>query len=138
MERTSTTGHVVLIGAGPAGLAVAAELAKAGHQVIILEKDSSCVEGIARTVHYRDYRFDIDGHRFLSKSSEVTEWWHKRLSDDFISVNRLSRIYCRGKFFNYPLKASNALFGFGVFTKRRLCPQLCRSPADSYQTRCRS
>lgn len=72
--------------------------------------------GIARTVHYRSYRQDIVGHRFVSKSSEITEWWHKRLPDDFISVNRLSRIYDRGKFFAYPLKAANALFGLEIFT----------------------
>ena len=40
----------------------------------------------------------------------------KRLPGDFISVNRLSRIYYRGKFFDYPLKAANALFGLGIFT----------------------
>ena len=62
------------------------------------------------------YRFDIGGHRFFSKSEEVTLWWKRRLPDDFIQVRRMSRIYYRGKFFDYPLKAWNALSGLGFFT----------------------
>jgi protoporphyrinogen oxidase len=119
MQRSETSPvgrHIVIVGAGPAGLTAAAELADSGCQITLLERDAEYVGGIARTVHYRGYRFDIGGHRFFSKSREITEWWRKRLPDDFISVNRMSRIYYRGKFFDYPLKAANALFGLGVFT----------------------
>ncbi|MCI0718653.1 MAG: NAD(P)/FAD-dependent oxidoreductase [Acidobacteria bacterium] len=107
---------VLIIGAGPAGLTAAAELAEQAYEITVLDKDPHYVGGLARTVHYSGYRFDIGGHRFFSKSREITEWWQKRLPDDFISVNRLSRIYYRGKFFDYPLKAANALFGLGIFT----------------------
>ncbi len=107
---------VIIVGAGPAGLTAAAELIEKGHRVVILEKDPEYVGGIARTVHYKNYRFDIGGHRFFSKSSEVTEWWQRRLPNDFIKVRRLSRIFYNGTFFDYPLKAFNALFGLGVWT----------------------
>jgi protoporphyrinogen oxidase len=106
--------RIVIIGAGPAGLTAASEFA-GGTATIVIEKDPSYVGGIARTVDYKGYRFDIGGHRFFSKSAEITEWWRKRLPDDFISVNRLSRIYYRNRFFDYPLKAANALFGLGIF-----------------------
>jgi protoporphyrinogen oxidase len=108
--------NIIIIGAGPAGLTAAAELVEHGHHVTVLEKDPLYVGGIARTVHYKEYRFDIGGHRFFSKSPEITEWWEKRLPDDFIKVRRLSRIFYRGTFFDYPLRAFNALFGLGIFT----------------------
>jgi protoporphyrinogen oxidase len=109
----SSKPHVIIAGGGPAGLTSAAELVENGCRVDVLEKDPDYVGGIARTVHYKGYRFDIGGHRFFSKSREITEWWKRRLPDDFISVRRLSRIYYDGKFFDYPLKAMNAFFNLG-------------------------
>ena len=115
------TSHIpisrtVVIGAGPAGLTAAAELIENGTPVVVLDKDPHYVGGIARTVEYEGYRFDIGGHRFFSKSDEITQWWKKRLGDQFISVRRMSRIFYRGVYFDYPLKAGNALFGLGVWT----------------------
>ncbi|MDR1190660.1 MAG: NAD(P)/FAD-dependent oxidoreductase, partial [Verrucomicrobiales bacterium] len=107
---------VVIIGAGPAGLTAAAACAADGDQVTVLEQDPAYVGGISRTVKYQGFRFDLGGHRFFSKSREITDWWARRLPDDFIKVRRLSRIYYRGKFFDYPLKAFNALFNLGVWT----------------------
>lgn len=117
-ENASPAGNqkVVVIGAGPAGLTAAVDLAESGHSVAVLEKDTQYVGGIARTVCYKGYRFDIGGHRFFSKSEEVTNRWKQRLGSEFISVRRMSRIFYNGKFFDYPLKASNALFGLGIFT----------------------
>lgn len=112
----SASRRVVIIGAGPAGLSAAVDLAEAGRPVSVLEKDPVYVGGIARTVEYKGYRFDIGGHRFFSKSDEVTARWQQRLASEFISVRRLSRIFYNGKFFDYPLKAFNALFGLGIFT----------------------
>ena len=108
--------EVLIIGAGPAGLTAAVDLAEAGHPVTIVEKDPVYVGGIARTVSYRGYRFDIGGHRFFSKSAEITRRWKARLGNDFISVRRLSRIFYRGRYFDYPLKAFNALSNLGIGT----------------------
>ncbi len=116
MPSSSAADRVVIIGAGPAGLTAGADLAESGHEVVILEKDPVYVGGIARTVEYKGYRFDIGGHRFFSKSQEVTDWWKRRLGSEFISVKRLSRIFYNGTFFDYPLKPANALFGLGVWT----------------------
>jgi len=82
----------------------------------VLEKDPVYVGGIARTVRFRGNRFDIGGHRFFSKSDEITRWWQERLPDDFIQVRRISRIYYHGRFFDYPLKPWNALANLGVLT----------------------
>jgi protoporphyrinogen oxidase len=106
----------VIVGAGPAGLTAGFDAVVAGWRVTVLEKDPEYVGGISRTVRHEGYRFDIGGHRFFSKSGEVTRWWKERLPDDFIEVRRLSRIYYRGKFFDYPLKPWNALSNLGFFT----------------------
>jgi protoporphyrinogen oxidase len=105
---------VIIIGAGPAGLTAAYLLAKAGKQVVVLESDTRYVGGISRTVEYRGYRFDIGGHRFFSKSQEVEDFWTEILGEDMIERPRLSRIFYRGQFFSYPLKAVEALQKLGI------------------------
>jgi protoporphyrinogen oxidase len=66
--------RTVVIGAGPAGLAAADALARQGRRPLLIEAGPQ-VGGIARTVEVRGNRMDIGGHRFLSKSPEVMEWW---------------------------------------------------------------
>ena len=105
--------RVVVVGAGPAGLTAAYQLAKMGvSRVTVLEADD-IVGGISRTAQYKGFRFDIGGHRFFTKVSAVEELWHEILGTEFISVPRLSRIHYNGTFFDYPLKARNALQGLG-------------------------
>src|SRR5579862_5977897 len=104
----------LVIGAGPAGLTTAYSLAKAGKSVLVIEQDPEYVGGISRTAHYKNYLFDIGGHRFFSKSKEIVDLWNEILPDDFIERPRLSRIYYRGKFFAYPLRAFEALRKLGL------------------------
>jgi len=104
---------VVIIGGGPAGLTAGYELLKRGIKPIVLEKADK-VGGISRTETYKDYRFDIGGHRFFTKVGEVDQFWYEILEDEFIQVPRLSRIYYQGKFYNYPLSLFNALSNLGI------------------------
>ncbi|MGH9934926.1 MAG: NAD(P)/FAD-dependent oxidoreductase [Blastocatellia bacterium] len=122
--------RVLITGAGPAGLTAAYELSKLGLQPTVLEADDQ-VGGLSRTVNYRGYRFDIGGHRFFSKVPLINELWEEILREDFLVRPRLSRIYYRERFFDYPLKAANALAGLGPveafliglsYTKARLFP----------------
>jgi protoporphyrinogen oxidase len=106
--------QTLIIGAGPAGLTTAYQLAKAGGEVVVLEQDPQYVGGISRTAHYKGFLFDIGGHRFFSKSKEVVDLWNEILPDDFIERPRLSRIYYGGKFYAYPLRAFEALANLGV------------------------
>src|SRR2546421_2227364 len=107
--------NVVVIGAGPAGLTAAYVLAtRYGIESTILEADHQ-VGGISRTVERDGWRFDIGGHRFFTKVKEVESLWHEILPDeDFLLRPRMSRIYYDGKYFDYPLKASNALKNLGI------------------------
>ena len=110
---------VVIVGAGPAGLTAAWQLAKAGHPSVVLESDT-VVGGISRTVERDGWRFDIGGHRFFTKVSAVESLWHEILPDeDFLLRPRMSRIYYRGRFFDYPLRAGNALRNLGVLEALR-------------------
>ncbi|MFN0109961.1 MAG: NAD(P)/FAD-dependent oxidoreductase [Blastocatellia bacterium] len=102
----------IIIGAGPAGLTSAYELSKLGVSSTILEADEQ-VGGLSRTVNYKGYRFDIGGHRFFSKVPLINDLWKEMLSEDFLLRPRMSRIHYRGHFFDYPLKATNALAGLG-------------------------
>ncbi len=114
VDRLEPDDHVVIIGAGPGGLTPAYLLAQKGVRVTVLEADE-VVGGISRTAKYNGYRFDIGGHRFFTKIKPVEDLWHEILGDELISVPRLSRIHYDGKFFDYPLKAVNALRGLGVW-----------------------
>jgi protoporphyrinogen oxidase len=114
-DSPPATPNVVIIGAGPAGLTAAYVLAtRYGITSTILESDN-VVGGISRTVERDGWRFDIGGHRFFTKVKEVEALWHEILDDeDFMLRPRMSRIYYDGKYYDYPLKASNALKNLGV------------------------
>ena len=111
--------RVVVIGAGPAGLTAAHLLRRKDVHVVVLEADD-IVGGIARTVEYKGFRFDIGGHRFFTRIAPVERLWEDILGEDFLTVPRLSRIYYNGRFFDYPLKPFNALRGLGPWKAIRI------------------
>jgi protoporphyrinogen oxidase len=115
--NASTQGdgaQVVVIGAGPAGLTAAYALNQSGRRVTVLEQDPLQVGGISRTVNYKGFHFDIGGHRFFSKNQEIEKLWTEILGERMLVRDRLSRIYYRGKFFNYPLQTFDVLTKLGL------------------------
>jgi protoporphyrinogen oxidase len=132
--------NALIAGAGPAGLTAALELLRRTDvHPIVIEADSQ-VGGISKTINYRGNRMDLGGHRFFSKSDWVMDWWQSILpvqagtdpqsltyhgrSHAFVPAGasndpdkvmmvrpRLSRIYYRRKFFDYPLSLSRQTFG---------------------------
>jgi protoporphyrinogen oxidase len=111
----SETQNLTVLGAGPAGLTAAyeAQRLETGHRPVILEA-GALVGGIARTESHDGFRFDIGGHRFFTKVPEIAQLWEEIMGADFITVPRKSRIYYGGKFYDYPLRISNALGNLGT------------------------
>lgn len=103
----------VIIGAGPAGLTAAYELALKGRPCVVFEQDG-IAGGISRTVNYKGYRCDVGGHRFFTKVHAVRDLWDKLMGPDFLVRPRLSRIYYNNRFFDYPLRIGNTLKGLGI------------------------
>ena len=117
---------VAIIGAGPAGLAAGYELVGQNVLPLILERDSK-VGGIARTEEYKGFYFDIGGHRFFSKNQDISQLWQQMMGDDFLKVDRLSRIYYSEKFFNYPLRPVNALINLGPIESFLILYSYCKA-----------
>src|SRR5579863_1993067 len=106
--------NVAVIGAGPAGMTSAYELVKSGVNVDLYEA-SPFVGGMARSIELWGQTVDIGPHRFFSSDTRVNKLWLEVVGDDYEMVNRLTRIFFRGKFYNYPIKAFNALRNLGIF-----------------------
>jgi protoporphyrinogen oxidase len=109
----SDTKPYVVIGGGPAGLTAGYLLAKAGKKVIVFEADEQ-VGGIAKTVvDPYGYRFDLGGHRFFTKNQEVNDLWLEIMGDEFLMRPRMSRIYWRNRYLDYPLKGTDVIKKLG-------------------------
>ncbi len=107
--------HVVILGAGLAGLSCGYELARAGRKVTILEREpfvggmaSSFVEDNEETGEYWSY--DFGPHRFHTQDEALHAHVKEVLgTENLVTAQRLSRIVLFNKFFDYPLIGSNVL-----------------------------
>jgi protoporphyrinogen oxidase/predicted dehydrogenase len=107
-----------ILGAGPAGLTAAYTLARRGRPGVVFEADGT-VGGIAKTIEFNGYRFDLGGHRFFTKLQPVERLWEAMLGEEFLRRPRLSRIYYDGKYFDYPLGARDVLRRLGLWESTR-------------------
>ena len=117
---------VAVLGAGPAGLTAAYTLAARGLPVVVLEADDT-VGGLSRTVVADGYRFDLGGHRFFTKSAEVEVLWSEVLGSEMLVRPRLSRIYWRGRFVQYPLRAGDVIARVGPLELSRCAASYARA-----------
>jgi protoporphyrinogen oxidase len=106
---------VAIIGAGPAGLTCAYQLAKQGIEVHVYEAAPQ-VGGLSKSLNLWGQRVDLGPHRFFSDDTRVNKLWLEVVGKDYRMVNRLTRIYYKGNFFYYPVKAFDALSKLGILT----------------------
>jgi len=102
-----------------AGMTFALEASRRGRRVVVLESEDQ-VGGLARTLRFGDFRFDIGGHRFHSRWPEITQWVLDVLDGDVREVPRRSRIRLDGRFVEYPLRFPNALAAFNPWQVTRI------------------
>ena len=110
--------RLVVIGAGPAGMAAALEAVRHGAAPVVVERLDT-VGGLARTVARGGQRYDIGPHRFFTLNDEVRRLFAELCGPDLRQVKRITRIFYRGRYFNYPLTPFNALFGLGMIAALR-------------------
>ncbi len=103
--------QILVLGAGPSGMACAMELSKSNKTSLIIEKENS-VGGFAKTLEFKDqdlsFRTDIGPHRFFSKNPYLYEFIEELLGKDWILVKRQTRQLIDGKFYDYPVNALQA------------------------------
>jgi protoporphyrinogen oxidase len=121
---------VAVLGGGPAGLTAGYLLARRGIPAIVFEAERQ-VGGIAKTVERDGYRFDLGGHRFFTKSTEVKDLWHELLGDELLIRPRMSRIRWRGRFLDYPLRATDVVRKLGPVELTRALASYARAAATA-------
>ena len=104
--------RVAVIGAGPAGATAAYVLTKNGVAVDVYEA-SPHAGGLARSFSLWNQTVDLGPHRFFSKDKRVNQLWLEVVGEDYVMVDRLTRILYKGRFFHYPLRPGNALHNLG-------------------------
>ena len=111
-ESGAARQHVLVLGAGLAGLSAASRLVSAGCRVTVIESDDH-VGGLAasHTLKTRWGEFDYDNgpHRFHTTDPNVKSEAMRLVGDEIVWAQRQSRIYLYGRFFHYPLQGGNVL-----------------------------
>lgn len=109
--------NVVVLGAGPAGLAAALELATKGVDVTLIEKESY-VGGNASSFTVADMKVDYGSHRLHpAADDQVLNRIRELLGDDLLTRPRHGRINLMGKWIHFPLRPVDLLLrGKASFT----------------------
>jgi protoporphyrinogen oxidase len=89
-------------------LAAAHELSANGVRVTVLERNAY-VGGLAATFKHKGYKFDLGGHRWFTKNESLNDWFRHLMEGELVLVERISRIYHDGQYFNYPIRLKEIL-----------------------------
>lgn len=116
-SNAGASAGVVVVGAGLSGLTIAVELARAGRQVTVLERESA-PGGLARTFRRSGLLFDIGPHRFHTEDAGVDARVREVLGDDALEIRRRSAVRAFGRTIEWPLRpAALAALPLGVMLR---------------------
>jgi protoporphyrinogen oxidase len=114
---------VLVLGAGPAGLACAMELSRNGRRTMVVERDEQ-VGGLAKTLTIREgdltFLTDIGPHRFFSKNKYLYDFIEDLLHEEWRKVPRLTRQFIDGKYYNYPVNFGQVVRNLGFLRSCRI------------------
>jgi protoporphyrinogen oxidase len=116
---TDSRKAVVVLGGGPAGLGAAYFLAKAGRNVVLLEKESH-VGGMGASIRIGKYIADYGPHTFHLKKSVVTRLFERLVGPDVNKVVRNAKLWIYGKSMPFPLRIQDALTKFSPWMSSRI------------------
>ncbi len=119
MDINSKQNGIVVLGGGLAGLSAGYVLSREGEKVLVVEGDST-VGGLSKTYKHNGFMFDLGGHRFITHNRKLERFVNELLKGEFLKVPRTSQIYMFGRYFDYPLKPINAMFGLGMLTSLQI------------------
>jgi protoporphyrinogen oxidase len=117
--KESNLKRIAVIGAGPAGMTAAYQISKEKDVEVTLFEKSNSVGGLAKSIELWGQRVDIGPHRFFSSDSKVNRFWLEVVEDNYLMVNRLTRIFYNNRFFYYPLKPLDAFAKLGIIETTR-------------------
>jgi protoporphyrinogen oxidase len=109
----NTSNEIIILGGGMAGLSAGHVLTNAGCRVRVFERDHT-VGGLSKTIVKDGFRFDLGGHRFFTTDAATDAFVRGLMADELVTVSRSSKIFMHGKYFDYPLRPLNAIFGMGI------------------------
>jgi len=114
---------ILILGAGPAGLACAMELSRKGRPSTIVERDAQ-IGGLAKTLTIREgddvFLTDIGPHRFFSKNQYLYDFIEDLLHEEWRKVPRLTRQFIDGKYYNYPVNFQQVVRNLGFWRSCRI------------------
>lgn len=100
---------IVILGAGLSGLAAAEAFSAAGERVLLLEKEKTA-GGLAATVSYKNFKFDLGGHRLYFQDKALAARVEKLLKPEpLLRLKRRSSNFVGGRFLSYPPTLLNGL-----------------------------
>jgi len=100
MKKIQT--DIAILGAGLTGLAIADSLKKSGLHVTLLEKEN-VIGGLAKTVEFNAFRFDLGGHRLDLRNNDLLQFIKEIINAEDLSYQRrISSVFLKGKYLRYP------------------------------------
>jgi protoporphyrinogen oxidase len=107
--------NILVIGAGPGGLAAAWNLVHEGHSVIVLEKET--YYGGASTTFEKDgSRYDLGPHNLHPHRDSIIDFLERNFHESLMYISLTGDVFFRNKRFQYPLEGKQVFTSLSLFT----------------------